>query len=338
MGGSLAVVKHEELRGVQMMRRSILAAGPLVALLVGPGASFAQFNGLNTKGDYGLLSASQPSPGMYLIAPMYVRYHADKFADRNGDALLPDERDSLDVNAYVLGFIYVSEFKILGANYSFQIFPAWTDNNLEIPAFGVDERTSLGFADLYFQPINLGWHTKRADYTAGVGIFAPTGSYEFGGDGNVGLGMWGFELFGGATAYFDEAQRWHFAATAFYETHSEKDGTDISVGDFVTLEGGLGRSFLDGAANAGLAYYAQWKVTDDDLGSLGDVDLPIDLESGRNRVYGVGPELTFPIATKKRLIAILNARFLWETGARTSLEGETFVFTATFPLPSVPLQ
>ena len=77
-------------------------------------------------------------------------------------------------------------------------------------------------------------------------------------------------------------------------------------------------------------------VTEDDLGI--DLELPVELLVGKHRVYGVGPELTIPIATKKMLIGFLNARYLWETGARSTLEGNTFVFTATFPIPSVPLQ
>ena len=317
----------------------------LIALVIGLFAtsdrSFAQFNGHNTRGDYGLQSATQPPPGWYVLGPMYVRYDADKFRDDNGDAVLPDERDSIGVNAYVPGMIWVSEKQIFGGNYSFQAYPAWTDSNLEIPLFGVDE-TSTGFADLYIQPINLGWHTDRTDYTAGVGIYAPTGKYEFGGDGNVGLGMWSYELFGGATVYFDEAKRWHFAATAFYETHGKKEDTDIRVGDLLTLEGGLGWSFLDGAAMAGVAYYAQWKLSDDDLGGFNVQDvldtLGLDVPVGKNRVYGFGPEVSFPIATKNKLIALLSFRYLFETGARTSLEGETFVLTVTFPIPSVPLE
>jgi hypothetical protein len=273
---------------------------------------------------------------------MYVRYHADLFRDDNGDAVLPDERDTVDVDAYVLGLVWVSEVKVFGANYSFQAYPAWTNNNLEIPLFGVDENPPTGFADLYLQPINLGWHTDRADYTAGFGVYAPTGSYEFGADGNLGLGMWSFELFGGATVFFGKEDRWNFAAMAFYETHTNKEGTNITVGDFLTLEGGLGWSFLEGAANVGASYHAQWKVTDDNLGGF-DVDqalasLGLDFPIGKNRIFGVGPEVSFPIATKKRLIALLNFRYLVDFGARNSLEGNTFIFAMTFPVPSTPLQ
>jgi hypothetical protein len=93
---------------------------------------------------------------------------------------------------------------------------------------------------------------------------------------------------------------------------------------------------MQGLGSLGLAYYGQWKVTEDDLGV--DLELPFEVLVGKHRVYGVGPELIIPIATKKKLIGFLNARYLWETGARSTLEGNTFVFTATFPIPSVPLQ
>jgi len=45
---------------------------------------------------------------------------------------------------------------------------------------------------------------------------------------------------------------------------------------------------------------------------------------GRNRVYAFGPEVSFPLASKKKLYGFLDLRYLWETGARTTLEGNTF--------------
>ena len=298
--------------------------------------SLAGFSGHNTKGDWGLQSSTQPPPGLYLV-PLYYRYDGSELKNRDGDTVSidPPERGSLDVNAYVLGVIWVSEFKLFGGNYGFQIYPAFTDNTLEVPILGLDESVSTGFTDLYVQPINLGWQTDRADFIAGLGIYAPTGNYEPGGSENRGLGMWSFEFFAGTTFYFDQARTWHFATTAWYETHTEKEDTDIRVGDILTLEGGFGKSFLDGAVNVGAAYYAQWKLTDDDLGEL---ERPNGQGLGKHQVYGVGPELTLPLATKKTLYGFLNARYFWEFGAESTLEGNTFVLTLTFPIPSVPLQ
>jgi len=313
--------------------------GVLLCVLLGVFATpaAAQLSGHNTKGDFGLQSGSQAPPGWYVIAPLYYRYSADEFRDRNGDSFSAIEGGgSIEATAWLAGIIWVSEYKLLGANYSFSIWPGVTNNALELPALGVDERVSTGLADLYIQPINLGWHTERADFIAGIGVFAPTGEYEAGGSNNRGLGMWSFELFGGTTVYLDKAKSWHFAATAFYETHSNKEGTDIRVGDLLTVEGGLGKSFKEGTLSVGIAYYAQWKLSDDDFGS----ELPPLAGSrlGRDRVYGIGPELILPLATKKSLFGFLSLRYLWETGARSSLQGNTFVATATFPIPSIPLQ
>jgi hypothetical protein len=309
----------------------------ILMLSVTPESAFSQLSGHNTKGDFGLLSGTQSPPGWYAVAPMYYRYSADEFRDRSGDRLTAVEGGgSLEANAWVAGAIWVSDYKLFGGNYSFTIFPGVTNNALEFPPTGLDSRTSTGLTDLYMQPVNLGWTTPRADFIAGLGLYAPTGDYEAGGDNNRGLGMWSYELFAGTTLYFDEARTWHFAATAFYETHGKKDGTDIRVGDILTVEGGLGKSFMQGAASAGIAYYGQWKMSDDDFG----VELPAlpKRRLGKHRVYGIGPELTVPLATKKALYGFLNLRYFWESGARSSLQGNTFVATLSFPIPSIPLQ
>jgi len=310
----------------------------MISCILQAQVSFAGFAGQNTKGDYGLQSGSQLPPGFYMIAPMYYRYDADTVRNSEGEKISidPKESGSLAANAYIFGLIWVSEYKILGGNYSFQVYPGFTDNTLEAPILGLDEAVSTGFTDLYFQPVNLGWHTKNADFVAGLGISAPTGEYELGGSSNRGLGMWSFELFAGTTVYFDEAKSWHFATTAFFETHTDKEDTDISVGNILTLEGGLGKSFMDGALSLGAAYYAQWQLTEDDLGV--ERLLFSNRSIGKHRVYGVGPELNIPLATSKKLYGFLSARYLWEFGAESTLEGQTFVATLTFPLPSVPLQ
>lgn len=292
----------------------------------------AQMNGHNLKGDYGLMSGTQPTPGFYL-APVYMHYNGDTLRNRNGDSvgIDPERRASLDANAYMAGIWYVSDFKLFGANYGFVVFGSLTDNKLSVPLLELESRTDTGFTDLYFQPLNLGWHTDRADFTAGVGVYAPTGRYDADASDNLGLGMWSFEFYGGTTIFLDEAKSWHLATTAFYETHTRKEDTNIEVGDILTLEGGLGKSFLKGAMSVGAAYYAQWKVTEDDLG-LG-IDPPGRLFS-KHKVFGIGPEVTFPIATKTKLIALVTGRYFWETGVRSMVEGQSFLVTVTFPIPS----
>jgi hypothetical protein len=308
----------------------------LLLVILLPLSSHAQLAGHNTKGDFGLQSGTQAPPGFYVV-PLFYDYSADTVRDGNGDRFDPlGGGGSVDAQALIGGLLWVSEKKFLGGTYGFAVWPGVTNNAIAIPVLETGSKTSTGLADLYIQPINLGWNKTGADFTAGLGIYAPTGDYTAGGDSNRGLGMWSYEIFGGTTVYFDEARTWHFAATAFYETHGKKDGADIRVGDILTLEGGLGKSFMEGAVNVGIAYYAQWKITDDDFG-VGFIP-PGGPILDRHRVFGFGPEITLPLASKAKLYGFLNLRYFWETGARTTLEGNTFVATFTFPIPSIPLQ
>ncbi len=235
------------------------------------------------------------------------------------------------------GFLtYVSDAKIFGANYAAMAAVGFANVTLSVPILGLEEPTGTAMTDIYLQPINLGWHTERADFTAGVGVFVPVGRYDVDADDNVGLGMWSFELFGGATVFFDEARSWHLATTAFYETHTDKKDADSRVGDILSLEGGFGKLFLGGLLNVGAAYYAQWKISSDDFGV--GFEPPSGRSIGKHRVFAAGPEVTLPIATSTKLFATVTARYLWEFGARTKTDGNTLAITAAFPIPSIQLQ
>jgi hypothetical protein len=157
--------------------------------------------------------------------------------------------------------------------------------------------------------------------------------------------MWSYEVSGGATVYLDQARSISIASTAYWETHTAKDGEvriedvtvrDVKVGQLLTVEGGVGKSFLHGAASIGVAYYAQWKLTADEMtfaaGQSHSVGLP-----DTHRVWGLGPEVTIPIATKTRLISLVNVRYLWETVARTKTQGQSLLITSTFPVGGVTI-
>ena len=300
-----------------------------LVFIVISGNAFAQFNGHNLRGDFGLFAGSQPGPGWY-AGFLGVNYEVDGLRDRNGDNLA-SAGGSLDVNAIAPYVWWVSDKKVFGGNYSMFASPSWTDNSLEAPALGISSDTDIGAGDLYVQPINLGWHNESADFMAGLGVFAPTGRYADGASDNTGLGMWSYELYGGTTVYLNEDRTWSFAALAFYETHSSKDDSDVKVGDILTIEGGLGKSWANGAAAFGVSYFAQWKVSEDELG--GGISNP-----NKHQILGAGPELMLPIASKAKFYGTLNMRYLWDFGVESNTEGNTFILMATFPIPSIPLQ
>ena len=254
----------------------------------------------------------------------------------------PDSSGSLGIDAYAPILWYVGKQKVLGANYGAMAVIPWANGGLEAPIFGLDETTGTRFADMYLRPIDLGWHAKRADITAGLGVYPPTGHYVDGGSDNTGKGMWTYEPFVGSTLYLDEKKTLSLATNAFWELHGTKKDSDTKVGQILTLEGGLGKSYLGGGLILGLGYYAQWKVTADSLGVAlalpggGSIPGP-GLSNIKHSVFALGPDLTLPVATKKKLYALVNVRYFWEMGARTKTQGQTLVITATFPIPSVKL-
>ena len=205
------------------------------------------------------------------------------------------------------------------------------DNTIEFADFESSKSFNLG--DIYLQPINLGWHLEQADFMVSYGLYLPTGKYSFGGDDNTGLGMWTHEFGAGTTIFFDPEKKWHFSVMGYFEIHSEKEDTDIEVGNILTVEGGLGRSWYEGALSVGIAYYAQWKLTEDTIEGLNRLDprLPSSLTLNRSRLYALGPEVNIPIIIKDKLISIITARYQWEFGARSTLEGETFNLFINFP-------
>ncbi len=301
----------------------------------------AQLNGTHTLGDFGVKSGSQPEPGFY-AALFYLHYGTDTIKDADGNTvrLAQNSPSSIGVSAAAPLFWYVSKAKVLGANYGAMVVLPFANASLEAPAFQIGTKSDTGLSDTLFRPLDLGWHTELADVAAGLQLYIPTGRYEQGANDNLGKGMWTYEPFLGATVYFDEKKTVSLATTAFWELHGKKEDSDVKVGQILTLEGGLGKSFLGGGLIIGAGYYAQWKLTEDRLREFvlpGGDELGVDFPN-KHKVFGFGPDVTLPIATKSKLFALVNVRYFWETGARTKTQGQTLVVAATFPVPSVKLK
>jgi hypothetical protein len=320
--------------------RRLTIVGAVCAVLLLPRSVHAQLNGSHTLGDFGVQSGSQPQPGFY-TALFYYRYDTDTIKDADGNTirLSPDSPGSIGITAAAPLLWYVTKAKVLGANYGAMAVLPWANASLEAPAFDLAGTIDTSFSDMVFRPLDLGWHAKRADVAAGFQLYVPTGRYVQGASDNIGKGMWTYEPFLGTTVFFDERRTASFATTAFWEFHGDKKDTNVNVGQILTLEGGLGKSFLGGGLIIGAAYYAQWKLTEDELGRFvlpGGSQIEAEL-ANKHKVFAFGPDVTLPVASKTKLFALVNIRYLWETGARSKTEGQSLVVTATFPIPSVKL-
>ena len=322
------------------MKRLCCALATVMLLLSAVPAQ-AQLSGSHSLGDFGVQSGTQPQPGFY-ASLYYYRYDTDTIKDADGNTIgLPvDSPGSIGITAAAPLLWYVSKAKVLGANYGAMMVLPWANASLEAPAFELGETIGTSLSDMLIRPLDLGWHANRADVTAGFQIYLPTGRYEPGGSDNIGKGMWTYEPFVGTTIYFDEKRSASLATTAFWEFHSDKEDTDVNVGQILTLEGGLGKSFLGGGLIIGAAYYAQWKLTEDKLGSFvlpgrGVFDPQL---ANKHKVFAFGPDVTLPVASRTQLFALVNIRYFWETGAQSRTEGPSLVVTATFPIPSGKVQ
>jgi hypothetical protein len=222
--------------------------------------------------------------------------------------------------------------KILGANNGNLAVLPWANNRIQgVEDF--DSNPGTGLTDMFIQPISLGWHQPRADFTAAYGLYLPTGRYEDGAENNTGLGMWGQEILLGTTMYMNPQRTIHAATTATFTFQSEKEDSNTKVGNIMNLEGGVGADFLGGGLTAGLAYYGTFKLTEDRFEAL----LPNVLIRGKNRVWALGPEVTLAIAANKTVYGFVTVRYQWEIGARTTTEGAAWNILATFPVPPIRL-
>jgi hypothetical protein len=275
----------------------------------------AQELGAVLRSDMGLKSGTQPGPGCYFS---FVYYDAEYSSVRgpNGGVLPGRINTSLTLPFPVVAA--TTKWKILGGNYGFKVAVIFSNQALTSTLVPISRHNTIGFGDIYIQPINLGWHAKRFDYIAAYGLHAPTGN------GIRSLDMWTHEAIFGTTYYLDAGKKWSASGNGTLEIHSVKNNSDILVGDFVTIKGGFGRSFLKGAASAGMVYSLQYKITHD-----GGADLPAFFPNTLNRAHALGAEASFPFFVKGKTAGFIGARYAWEFLNRSNFQGNNLALTLT---------
>jgi hypothetical protein len=291
--------------------------------------STAQLKGDHLLGDFGLNAGTQAPPTVIAALPFYW-YDASEFTKDNGDKI---NTPNLNVFLMGVGGSVVTNLKILKANYGFSVLAAFMSNRIE--GEQVHSSTSLGFSDLYVQPLQLGWHAKRADFTAGYGIYMPTGKYEYGGDGNTGMGMWTHEFSAGTTLFFNPKKTCSFSSIVFFETHSKKKDVETKVGNIVSVEGGFAKTFYKPISgfpipvvfNAGVVYYMQFKVSDDNIPIGSTV-----FTGNRDQIYSWGLEFN---VLHPKIRTSLGLRWLDEFSAKNRFEGNTFLITLGYIVKSL---
>jgi hypothetical protein len=295
--------------------------GALVVLLGVAAPAAAQLNTQHVKGSVGLKAGSQAPPGGYVIAPLLYFYNTDTVRNRDGEEFPV----SADITAalFAAGYMHVTTKEVLGGHYGFSVLLAGANNRIQ--GTEIDSNPGAGITDSVVNPLTIGWHFKRGDAQVQYNIFVPTGRYTDGASNNTGFGMWGQEVMAGGTAYLTENRQYHAATAVSFDFQSKKEDSETKVGNAMNFEGGVGGDFLKGGLTVGLAYYASFKITEDEIEGL-----PPIFVRGKNKTFGLGPEVTLALVRKDTVYGFLTARYFWETYARTTTQGKAFLLTATF--------
>ncbi|MCV9927958.1 transporter [Flavobacterium sp. LS1R49] len=300
----------------------------IITLLLVSFYSNAQLKGGHLLGAMGLQSGTQtPENTLSVFLPAYF-YNTTSLRDNDGDVAVANP----DLNMFLtgVGVGWVSDLKILGANYGASVLLPFASNAIQ--GNYVNSKSPFAFSDTYFVPIQLGWHNKKADFIFSYAMYLPTGKYENGASDNSGLGMFINELSAGTTVYFNDKKTLHLSALASYEMNGKKKGTDIKTGDILSLEGGFGKTFYvmggttDAPApksiiNAGLIYYMQFKTTSD------EIPLPIGnavFTGNKDRVMALGAEVNYFHISSSTSAGL---RWFGEVESINRFKGNTFFLT-----------
>jgi hypothetical protein len=311
----------KNLQPVYFYKLSLICIGLFLSPLIGN----SQLKGGHLLGEFGLKSGTQaPQNTLSILTPVYL-YNSKSLRNDDGNEIASPDMNMLITG---VGASWVSNIKILGANYGATILLPFASNRID--GTELNSKSDFAFSDIYIQPIQLGWNKKQVDIIAGYQLYIPTGKYELGGE-NSGLGMWINEFSGGATVYLTENKKWHFASLLSYEIHGKKKDTDIKTGDILSIEGGAGKTFYvmnsDKTApksiiNAGIIYYMQFKTTSDEVPYNG-----IIYNGEKDRVYSIGAEANFFHISAK---TSLGFRWFGEVESINRFKGNTYFLTLAY--------
>ena len=320
----------------------------------------AQQKGQWVPGQFGLNAGVIPDPGI-TYANLALNYSASRLNDSSGNKILQKVTGTYSFWVDENIVYYVPHHKILGGYFMPYISINVATGSLVaafpplLPGAG-GSGTNLsgggsGFADLYVQPLNMGWHfAQRVDFNVGYSFIAPTGRYTAGASNNVGSGYWGNNITSGTTFYITKNQGTTANLFTVWETHGQKTVASpvsgqlskITPGQAFTAEWGIGQVLplkkdMSQLAQLGLVGYDQWQVS-----SNGGNYLVAGIPVAASRVpyysvHGIGFQANYTLPAKA---LVFFFKYYDEYSAKARPQGRTIVFggswTLRIPKPAAP--
>jgi hypothetical protein len=204
------------------------------------------------------------TPGAGLTySNLTILFARDTLRGTNGEIIATGENSVLmNMNT----FVWVSKPHAMlgGALYSASATLPIANNSLTSDVNGT-LGGGAGFADSYYQPVILGWRTKRTDVRTIYGFLAPTGRFNADANNNVGSGYWTNVLSSGQTFYLTQNRATAVSAFEMYEFHGTQEGTLIHPGETFDLDYSLTQTYplqKELRLLLGLIGYGQYQTTD----------------------------------------------------------------------------
>ena len=306
--------------------------------------STAQQKGQWIPGQFGLNAGSLPDPGV-TYANLAMNYSAARLNDSNGNRVLQNVTGTYAFWADENIVYYVPSHKILGGYFMPYVSINVANGSLVADLTGTNLGANgggAGFADTYVEPLNMGWHLKRADVNVGYAFVAPTGRYTAGASNNVGSGYWGNNITSGTTFYLTKNKGTSANLVTDWEIHGQKTVASTPAGQFskitpgqaFTDEWGLGQVLplkkdMSQLAQLGFVGYDQWQVTCNG-GNYLVARIPVSARSvAYYSVHGIGLQANYIIPAKD---FVLFFKYYDEISAKARPEGRTFVFGGSWTL------
>jgi hypothetical protein len=328
-----------------MQFRSKVKTAVLACMLLGSVSSaLAQQKGQWVPGQFGLNAGVIPEPGI-TYANLALNYSSSRLNDSSGNRLTQNVTGTYSFWVDENIFYFVPKQKFLGGYFMPYVALNYASGELVANITGTNLSTGgggSGFADMYVQPLNLGWHLKRADVVAGYGFSAPTGRYTAGASDNVGSGYWGNNITSGTTFYITKDKGTSANLATDWEVHGQRQAASTPAGQFSNItpgqaftdEWGVGQVLplkkdFSRLLQLGLVGYDQWQASSNG-GTVIVAGIPLNASNiPYYSVHGIGFQSNL-ILPAKDLAAFF--KFYDEYSAKARPQGHTIVFGFSWTL------
>ncbi|SMG08292.1 SphA family protein [Sphingobacterium psychroaquaticum] len=251
------------------------------------------------------------APHAGLIVPVWYGYANMDYHNAQGkksDQLInpkPGNPTSLDItqnvktHSFILMAIYGGKGKVLGANWGMMLIPTLNSPTAGIALDYYSQQTgsgryhfknkSIGFGDMYIQPVWLSWQQGNMQYAVNYGVWAPTGRYKPNDLDNGGHGYWSHNI-RAALKYKPTPSINMSIAPTLEINHWQKD-TDFKEGTHLTVD--LGGSYV-------------WNKRGDEVGLFGHYTKQISDDKGAgggsfvaDQMAGIGGFISYWVVPRK---------------------------------------